>query len=523
MDKDFSGRLYVSNIDAWKNGLERFKLSERELEVKTIENGIILPARELSKKVYEGGVCDNDFNFVAGHHRVKDIGGWGSVISSYTVDRSDIKRSDEDVIFAGCFIQHFGHFFMECLGRLWYVLQHPEVQSKIVFINTIGKSFRQVYFFEMMDIPKERYSVVSEPTQFRSITIPEESYSLYECTKEYLIPYQYIRKKLEPGTVQKLYLTRRQFDAAQTQHARCFNEQYFESWFSSRGFTIIAPEKLPIAEQISLVSGADEIAATLGTLSHFALFCKPGTKFIMLLRKGDSIPELQFLVNRMADIDWKVVDVSKNFLYTQWGLGACLLGSTQHWKQFVADYFNEQIDTDDDQDYLDDNLKEYVDYWCTKYSQTIRLPSSLKELCNRVIDLEHELDKGRPLLFIEAHVSKKGWLPRTLENHVGGFLDEQLCIQAIKIYFSKPFSDIRYAVYYPKEGWSEEASNGNMAGTTGMGKAIMGVKIHLDGSVSEQFDILYRMHNYKNEWSPWAKNGEPLISKGAKSNAIQIK
>ena len=62
-----------------------------------------------------------------------------------------------------------------------------------------------------------------------------------------------------------------------------------------------------------------------------------------------------------------------------------------------------------------------------------------------------------------------------------------------------------------------------MAGTTGIRKPIYGIKIRLDDAGAKEFDILYRMHNFHEEWTPWTKNNEELISQGIKLNAIQIK
>jgi hypothetical protein len=87
--------------------------------------------------------------------------------------------------------------------------------------------------------------------------------------------------------------------------------------------------------------GADEIAANLGTLTHWAIFCKPGTKFIMLNRTSNYVTEIQTTINKVFNVDWYIVDGSKNFLFADRSHGACLFGFNKHWKAFVADYFGE--------------------------------------------------------------------------------------------------------------------------------------------------------------------------------------
>ena len=61
-------RFYVQNVDTWKSLLSKSGFSDRKLEVTVVERGIILPARK-KELGYAGGVCDKDFNFVAGYTR----------------------------------------------------------------------------------------------------------------------------------------------------------------------------------------------------------------------------------------------------------------------------------------------------------------------------------------------------------------------------------------------------------------------------------------------------------------------
>ena len=70
MAEDLSKKFYVHNFGTWKAAVNAKRFSDKKLEVKVIERGIILPLRRInSKEEYEGGVCDNDFNFVAGYYR----------------------------------------------------------------------------------------------------------------------------------------------------------------------------------------------------------------------------------------------------------------------------------------------------------------------------------------------------------------------------------------------------------------------------------------------------------------------
>ena len=542
MAKNSPRRLYVKNTEAWEKNLSKKRFSDRQLEVKVVERGIILPARPF-KGTWEGGVHDSDFNFVAGYSRRKPSpqraksNSWACCESGYSVNRKEIVHFDEDVIFGGALIGRFGHFFLECFCRLWYVVQNPALKSKVAFILLKGghKSWYDD-FFRLMGIDKERIIYVEKPMQFRSVTVPDQSqYYAGSFTKEFLLPYRAIQSRVTPGKLKKLYLTRTDFDEKYLTWANadeenfpsrgvCFNEKYFEDKFREwGGVNIISPETLSVEEQISLIMGADEIVSTLGTLSNLAIFCKPNAKFIVLNRAHTPV-EFQFLVNEAVNLnDFYAVDVSRDFMYKVHANSACMLGSNKYWKAFAADYFGKQIDEDDDKEYFDEALEKYVDFWYKKYSgEKDKVIDSLKTMCKKIYKLEVQISKNRSSLSYQTHVAAKGWGTWIYENLPSNSIDKKRDIQAIKINF--PNHDVYYSVYFnDKEGWSEEVKSPEQAGTTGKGKPIFGVKIRLNEADAKNFDILYRVHKFNGEWTDWAKNGEEIISRGVKLNAIQIK
>jgi len=532
---DLSKKFYVENPADWKRTLSQKKFSDRKIGIKVVKRGIILPAHPPENDLmWKGGVCDSDFNFIAGFTRLDPVlkrrgERFGSVESSYTVAREEIIQLDEDVIFGGALIGHFGHFTLECWSRLWFVVNHPELPLKILFITTTHGGYHNWFdgFFRLMGIDLSRIIYVDKPVQCRSVIVPEQSsYAPISFTKEFLLPYQAIRSNVKPANHKKLYLTRTKFEHDDSIGVHCYNEKYFEDFFVAHGFEAVSMEKLSVEEQISLIMGAEEIAATLGTLTHWVMFCKPTAKFIMLNRTNNYVSGYQcFIFEAFNFANYYIVDASKNFMYAHRTLGAIMLGSNKYWKKFATDYFGEQIEEDDDAPYFGDALDKYVNFWCRKYSDQKNFNiwvSSFKNMCNRIVRLEQELNKNRPLLVYQTHIAQKGWGTWKNENQISNALDELLDIQAIKINF--PNHKIYYAVYYnDKEGWSKEVSNFQMAGTTGRSKSITGIKIRLDEADAKEFNIFYRVHKFDGSWTAWAKNGAELFSDAQKLNAVQIK
>lgn len=64
-----------------------------------------------------------------------------------------------------------------------------------------------------------------------------------------------------------------------------------------------------------------------------------------------------------------------------------------------------------------------------------------------------------------------------------------------------------------------------MSGTEGQDRAIEAVEIKLSPTLSDFFDIYYRVHVSQNDWLGWAKNGEPAGTTGGRlqSEAIEIR
>ena len=384
-------RLYVSNYEQWKIECQQNYYSKKNLTVKKLEYGLILPP--LPKKngklgEFSGGLCDKNFNFIDGFYRAKvskvGVGIGNEIRSSYYCDETEINYIDDEVIWGGLIINHFGHFILECLGKFWYILQNLSLKSKIAFItwsnNPVMKNNLWVkQILNLLDISEDRIIIVKNPTRFKYIIAPEEAAHVwFNYTREYLSPYQYMCNKIKPSEHKKLYLTRREFKEGNT---LCINEKYFEDYFSQKGYLVISPEKLTIKEQISLISGADEIACILGTLTHWALFCKPGTKFIMLTRDKNHTCMHQCLINQAKNIDWYIIDVSLNFLYSE-QVGVHLIGATNNWKKFVFEHFNETV--------IDESWKNLCFEYLCKWGQFYFSPERISYL-----------NKIEPTLFLE--------------------------------------------------------------------------------------------------------------------------
>ncbi|MBQ7478364.1 MAG: glycosyltransferase family 61 protein [Selenomonadaceae bacterium] len=545
-EEEIRKRVYAQNYEQWRDVCRVSRYSERTLKVQKLEGGILLPPilRDRAKGEYSGGACDGAFRFVAGLIRDGEeppAGGFYGVNASYQVKDSDITDVNEDIVYGGVLINHFGHFLLECFGRMWYMLPPPpnsprktpaddrdavRENGKVAFLCIMGTAAWYAPFLELLGIPRERILLVERPARFRSVTIPEEAvHSWCNYTKEYLIPYRCMAERAgSPEGVRhllgkKIFLTRSGLSSTETV---CCNDAYFERFYADKGFSVIEPENFSIAEQIAILSHAEEVACIMGSLSHWALFCKPGTKFTMLTRVNDDTLASQCLVNEASGIDWYIVDVSMNFLYAHRAYGVCLLGPTFYWKRFVLETYG-AFDDDDSWKYA---YHEYLLQWCDFYLgrdvQFIKKFDFYK-VCQKMHQLlcQNEFSSGvpekrlgRPCL-IYCIRSQGAWELPVMEG-ISCNGEGDAPIEALKLFFSSSFFSIFYEVYSPACGWGGAASNGSVAeaiDSEGKAKPVFGIRMRMDDRGGEKYWLRFRVRGAGSDWSAWSHNENVILSK----------
>lgn len=321
------------------------------------DNALILPLRECPEPGYgnhEGGVCDRDFNLLAGHSRSAETQRVPSmeVIRAYRADT--VRRLDEGVIYGGIIYDGFGHFLMDGFVRLWYAVKHREEKLRIAFL-TVGSFELEDYHHRMLGllgIGQERVLIVKEPTEFARVIVPKQAWFTLSGAYDrelFRLAFDEIKSRITPKSEPKLYLSRSTYKSHDM-----FGEDYFERFFEGRGYKIIHPDEMSVEEQIAYVSGAEVVACTEGTLSHHALFARDGARFIHLMRYSMPVGGgFQGEIHAVKGIDFVFVDtelpILPNFHASYSGY---LIGPTSYWDAFLHNEYGMDIHTDVF-DYLD--------------------------------------------------------------------------------------------------------------------------------------------------------------------------
>ena len=97
-----------------------------------IKRATVLPRKNQEKSPVWGlgGVIDSSGKFVD-ESRYKN--GWSQFGGAYDYDKGKVSCLDEDVIWGGVFIKHWGHFLIDFMTRVWYpALYDP--RKKILYV-----------------------------------------------------------------------------------------------------------------------------------------------------------------------------------------------------------------------------------------------------------------------------------------------------------------------------------------------------------------------------------------------------
>lgn len=268
--------------------LNKYKMYKREgkLDCLEYENGLILPrVFDGNTPIWgKGGVCDSENKFVplSEYH-----GGWAEHGGYY--NWTDEQYLDDTVVYFGVFFNHWGHFLVDLIGRMWYCTQNQSSEIKVAYLGEEDPKGNFLEFFELMGIKKEQLIRITKPTRCRKVIVPEFScrpciwYSdEYQSIFDAVISRVLNSEKGIPNVKQykKIYFTRLKLPKARSSE---FGEKLIVEWMEKNGYEILSPERLSLRQQIFLWNTAEEIACINGSIPINCIFSQnPNLKLIVL-------------------------------------------------------------------------------------------------------------------------------------------------------------------------------------------------------------------------------------------------
>ncbi|MBQ3443269.1 MAG: DUF563 domain-containing protein [Selenomonadaceae bacterium] len=432
------------------------------------------------------------------------------------------------------FYHVWGHVITDNIRRLWFlnndVFRNEFKNCPIVYIPWFSGS-RPIdsmpdarRLLEILGVDFNRLRPITQPTRFDKIIMFDDSYVFNSYfTNEYREMIDRVRnfalKNRTPTSSKKIY-----FFYGKNQ----IGEERLAEYFKSKGYEIITHEKRAnFDEELNLLINCESFASTGGSCAHNSVFLRDNMETIFIPRAAGGLTGYQERLNQVHPLNANYIDSTMS-IFNVGHDSYCFIISEQ-LKRFFGDKWN---------GYEEEDFKTFLDYVNSPIRKCRRISNHVKNYNTVFKDFMAQLkrhkdliasynmpsdwDTFRSVMNYQTYVHTKGWGSWINENQVSDEIDKKLDIQAIKINFPK--YKVYYSVYYnEEEGWSQEVTTGQVAGTTGKRKSIYGLRIRFDEAGAKEFDILYRMHTFDGEWTPWAKNGENLYSHKQRLNAIQIK
>jgi capsular polysaccharide biosynthesis protein len=181
---------------------------------------------------------------------------------------------DINAIYAGPLLNHFGHFLLEGLARIWFARRHPEIpivwscpSAEQLDPSRPAMTKWQNEILALLGVNNPRI-LVQSPARFKSLHIPEVGYVI----QDYFHPEHMGALAVTPHTPKRghnVWLSRSKLNQFQN-----LSIAGFEQSLVHLGWTIIYPETLAIAEQMSHLASAERVAGEEGSALHSLIFLK---------------------------------------------------------------------------------------------------------------------------------------------------------------------------------------------------------------------------------------------------------
>lgn len=371
------------------------------------DNAFILPTKkkvdENDNIYFEGGVVDNKMNFVKNSQFYRANKG-GSLLGSYQFSPNDAEYIDADVLYAGVLINHFGHFLVEGLSRLWYWCENVDKNLHIAFLMPKNQPiFPQFWeFMNLLGIDRNKVHIIKKVTKFNKIYVPYQAHVLDTSYNEkFTIPYRHISSKVSAKNKEKYYISRSKFKGG----TLCLGEYLFENMYKKNGFKIVHPEKLSLKEQIYVMKNASELAGISGTGMHMALFADDNIDITILERTDNPVPE-QAIINQAIKANAYYVGVNVNPFPTDHSVGPTLLTINEAMASY-CDAKKLRYDKSAVNYVKATDGKKFVNMWLKYYSQDAN---------NKALSISAPIIAKRFMLIANAFIPLKKLIKQKIKS-----------------------------------------------------------------------------------------------------------
>ena len=202
-------------------------------------------------------------------------------------------------LWGGVLMDHFGHFIMESLGRLW-ALDHEKVDG-ILFIPETGfqpdttalelKAWQKLFLnLLQIDLPVR---IVTRPTRVEELVVPGQGFGIGPLIGgaaqfRHFIQSRFARD-IAPEGGARLYISRSRLGPDM---GGIICEAQLEAQLQAHGYDSFHPQDHGLAAQIARYKAAKQVISIDGSALHlFALVARPDQRVAVIKRRPGSAPD----------------------------------------------------------------------------------------------------------------------------------------------------------------------------------------------------------------------------------------
>lgn len=321
---------------------EKNCLVDKSMKAICYRNALVLPYKENQR----GAVISEDLIEVSTDFPKK--------VNLSKYDTTNIVKGQKAILLGSFWIYVWGHCFTDHFSKLWFAFTEKckklqEEGAELIILSCkpqIPQYFKTL--IELTGINWESIKIITIPTQYEELYVPDNCYFQQSgewnrfYTKEYVALLERmkanIRKQADEAgdfpQYDKIYLTRTQGSFGTF---RDLGEKIVENVFNKEGYTIVAPEKLTVPQQLWLMMNVKDLVSTDGSICHSSIFCSSGTK-VTVLMKADFITENQIVAGQICNLQINYVSIHHSFFVDKkapWH-GPFLLGITSNLEKYLG-------------------------------------------------------------------------------------------------------------------------------------------------------------------------------------------
>ncbi|RDV26562.1 glycosyltransferase family 61 protein [Alteromonas aestuariivivens] len=246
------------------------------------------------------GVFDQNFVHVS---ELSDIRAERKIWWPTDETRAELTNAQFDVLdeafYGGTIYDHFGHFVLDSLSRLYPLLPAIHASDKpVVFhyprdsisVEQIQNGYMGA-FFDLLEIEFNRIIFLDNPLKIKSLTYHSPTFSDANFTvaevNKHFPTLSDVKKSSRRGFVSKSKL--------KTGTAYPTQGLEIDQIFESMGFDIIYPETLNLKDQVDIIQSYDLLVGFPSSFFHLKLFCKNGARLVIMFPDIDEILHVNFL------------------------------------------------------------------------------------------------------------------------------------------------------------------------------------------------------------------------------------